>query len=193
LKKTVALEREPLSEPANDPFTLEEPPGFGNVKPNTPVRLEEAPYSENVMRLGRIVAGVQSTLIVNEFVVSTRLQAFEGLEIVVVAFPPVTLEAFDCVVRQPFAVNAAVVCSVLIPPVLSDGENASAPVMLEHVTLPVAMVAVAGPESELQLVADIAVNASAGIHASLNPLNFDMARTLRRLALNTAAFGRDGS
>ncbi len=70
-KNTVAVEREPLSEPAKEPFIRAEPPGLGNVNPKAPESLEEAPYSENVMRLGRIVAGVQVTLIVRDFIVST--------------------------------------------------------------------------------------------------------------------------
>ena len=159
------------------------------MNPKTPVRLEEAPYSEKVMRLGRIVAGVQLTLIVREFVVSTRLQAFDGLEIVVVALPPVTLETLDPEVMHPIAVNVTAVSSVLAPPVVSGGENASAPVILVHVTLPVATVPVTGFALELQLVANIASNVGARRETDLDPPNMDTARTLRRLTLHTTAFG----
>jgi len=193
LKNTVAVEREPLSEPAKDPFTWVEPPGLGNVNPKAPERLEDAPYSENVMRLGRIVVGVQVTLIFREFVVSTRLQAFDGLEMVAVALPPITLETLEPEVLHPFDDNVTAVPSALIPLVVSGGENASAPVILVHVILPVATMPVASLELEVQPLDASATNAKGRRDTDLHPPNIDMARALRRLTLHTTAFGRDGS
>lgn len=170
------LEPAPWSEPAKDPVTLVVPPGLGNVNPMAPEWLDATAYSENVMTLGRIVAGVQVTLTVREFVVSTRLQAFDGLEIVVVALPSVTLETLEPEVVHPTAVNLTAVESALLPVVVSGGENASPPVMSVQVTPPVATVPGDGPELELQPVANAATKASERSGADFHSRITDMAR-----------------
>ncbi len=175
-KNTVVLELAPWSEPAKDPVTLVVPPGLGNVNPMAPEWLDATAYSENVTVLGRIVAGVQMTLTVRELVVSTRLQAFDGLEIVVVALPSVTLETLEPEVVHPTAVNLTAVDSVLLPVVVSGGENVSPPVILVHVMPPVATVAVERLELELQPAVIAATNASERSDADFHCRPTDMAR-----------------
>jgi hypothetical protein len=100
-------------------------------------------------------------LSVRDLVVRTRLQALDGLRIVAVALPFATLETFDPDGVQPTATKEIVVDSGLSPVFVSRGENASAPVILVHVTPPVAVVRGAALEPELQPVADRASRARA--------------------------------
>jgi hypothetical protein len=170
-----------LSEPANDPVTLAVPPGLGNVNPPAPEGLELTLYSEKVMTLGWMLAGVQLALMVRDLKVSTRLQAFDMLEIVVVTLPLVTPGTFDPDVVHLVAVKTMTVDKALPPLAVSRGEKASAPVIWLQVTLPVAMMTAAGLGLELQPVAKTATRASAGRRAPFDFLMTDMAPPLGSL------------
>ena len=159
------------------------PPGLGNVKPPAPERLELTLYSEKVMTLGWIFAGVQVAVMVSDLSVSTRLQAFDMLDIVVVTLPLVTLETFDPDVVHLWAVNTMAVDKALPPLVVSRGEKASAPVISVHVTLPVAMVTDAGFELELQPVAKTATRVGARKRAHFDSLVTDMAPPMGNLSV----------
>jgi hypothetical protein len=191
LKTTTAIELAPLSEPAKDPVTLAVPPGLGKVNPPAPERDELKLYSEKLMTLARIFAGVQVALTVRDLKVSTRLQAFDVLDIVVVTLPLVTVGTFDPDVVHPVAFKAIAVDKVLPPLVVSRGENARPPVRWVHVTLPVATVA--GLESELQPVAKMATRASGRRKAHFDSLRTDMAPPPWQPLRAPKAFDHDGS
>jgi len=120
------------------------------------------------MTLGRIVAGVQRTLMVSDREVSRPLQALEALEIVAVAAPWATLETFDPVVVHPVALTEIVVDSAPVEFVVSGGENDTAPVTDLQLTPPVARVLELDVGLELQAVASPTTTPSARMSARLD-------------------------
>jgi hypothetical protein len=116
-------------------------------------------------------------LTVRALEVSRPLQEFEVLEIVVAARPLVTLETFDRVVLHPEAIKVIAMDSGLFPFVESGGENARAPEISVHVTLPVALVLFAGREPELQAAVDMVTTPSEMRNAHPHLCFIDMGRS----------------